>query len=379
MACISKRRDRWVIDFYDNRGKRRWKTLPKGSTKANAKEAMRDIEDQVKKGIYLPERKTPLFSEVAQSWLEQKKLNVRITTWNMYEGHIKIHFNSISNYKINRITTAIVEKFITEKQTSGMNLTTLKKIIVTFNQIMKYAVRHGYIDYNPVRDAERPKKRGKIEDSEIIVLTPSQIAPFLENVTGLKYRTLFMLAIMAGPRQGEILGLKWSDVDWKNCQLHIQRTYNKRKWYQPKTASSNRKIDLGPIMITALKKWKLACPPNELDLIFPSKLNQPLAESSMVKRFFKPALKKAGLPDIRFHDLRHTFASLLIEQGENLKYIQTQLGHSDPTVTLKVYAHLMKPVNQESACKLENTIFGTTGSKVVAEIKKDVTVNSATS
>lgn len=84
----------------------------------------------------------------------------------------------------------------------------------------------------------------------------------------------------------------------------------------------------------------------------------------MVKRHFLTALKKAGLPKIRFHDLRHAYGSLLIEQGENVKYIQSQLGHSSPMVTLNVYAHLMKTVNQEAACRLENKIFG---SKMVAE------------
>ena len=93
----------------------------------------------------------------------------------------------------------------------------------------------------------------------------------------------------------------------------------------------------------------------------------------MCYRYFEPALKKAGIGKVRFHDLRHTYASLLIEQGENIKYIQNQLGHSNPTVTLNVYAHLMKPVNQEAACRLENTIFETNGSKMVADNKKKVT------
>jgi integrase len=93
----------------------------------------------------------------------------------------------------------------------------------------------------------------------------------------------------------------------------------------------------------------------------------------MCYRYFEPALKKAGTGKVRFHDLRHTYASLLIEQGENIKYIQNQLGHSNPTVTLNVYAHLMKPVNQEAACRLENTIFQTSGSKMVADNKKKVT------
>jgi integrase len=79
--------------------------------------------------------------------------------------------------------------------------------------------------------------------------------------------------------------------------------------------------------------------------------------NNLVNRHYQPALKDAGLPKIRFHDLRHTYASLLIEQGENIKYIQTQLGHSSPTVTLNIYAHLMKSVNQEAVLKLENRVF----------------------
>ena len=86
----------------------------------------------------------------------------------------------------------------------------------------------------------------------------------------------------------------------------------------------------------------------------------------MMNRVYLPALEKAELQKIRFHDLRHTTASLMIEQGENIKYIQSQLGHSSPTVTLNVYAHLMKPTNHEAACRLENTIFETSGSKMVA-------------
>ena len=89
--------------------------------------------------------------------------------------------------------------------------------------------------------------------------------------------------------------------------------------------------------------------------------------SNLVNRHFFPALKASELPRIRFHDLRHTYASLLIEQGESIKYIQSQLGHSSPTVTLNVYTHLMKPTNQESAKRLEKTVFGEDGSKMVAE------------
>ncbi len=118
--------------------------------------------------------------------------------------------------------------------------------------------------------------------------------------------------------------------------------------------------------MTELKKWKLACPKSDLNLVFPNGAGKPIDHHNMVRRCFLPTLEAAELPRIRFHDLRHTYASLLIEQGENIKYIQTQLGHSNPTVTWNVYAHLMKPTNQEAANRLENTIFETNVGKTVA-------------
>ena len=147
------------------------------------------------------------------------------------------------------------------------------------------------------------------------------------------------------------------DIDWANSQFRIRRTFNNQRFFNVKTKGSRRNIDLGPTMMSELKKWKLACPPNELGLIFPNNAGNPMNHNNMVIRHFVPALEKASIQSIRFHDLRHTKASIMIEQGENLKYIQSQLGHSSPTVTLNVYAHLMKPVNQEAACRYEKMVL----------------------
>jgi len=382
MACIVKRRGRWIIDFYDQHGKRRWKTLPEGTTKAKAKEELRAIEDLINKKLFLPDVKVPRFSEVARNWIDHKKLNLRETTWEVYEGHVRNHFQDLDGFKINRITIATVEKFITDRQAQGMNIGTLRKVLVTLGQILNYAVRHKYIDHNPLREAERPgnhMQRNETQDQEHTkVLNPVQINAFLDQVKDQKYRMLFMLAIFTGARQGELLGFKWSDVNWKNRQIHIQRTFNKGRFFATKTKTSNRKIDLGPTVLTELKKWKLACLKNNMDLVFPNKTGEPINYSNMVQRHFLPALKTASLPRIRFHDLRHTNASLRLESGENIKYIQTQLGHASPTVTLNVYAHLLNPTNQEAACRLENSVFGESGSKMVAGRKKGVRPKSAT-
>jgi len=357
MACVTKRRGRYVIDFYDNEGKRQRKTFKMGTTKAKAKEKLREIEGQLARGIYMPDKKISTFSEVAKDWLEHKKMNLRDSTWSVYEGHTRNHFEDLKPLKVNQIITATIEKYITDRQSEGMNILTLRKILVTLGQIMGYAVRHKYIDYNPVREAEKPKGQGKTKKPKIRILSPTEIKALLEAESDQKYEILFMLAIFSGVRQGELLGSKWSDVDWGNSQIHIQRTFNNQEWYDVKTETSNRKIDLGPKMMTELKKWKLACPKCDPDLIFPNEAGGPINHNNMVSRYFNPALKKAGIEKIRFHDLRHTYASLMIEQGENIKYIQSQLGHSSPTVTWNVYAHLMKPVNQEAAIRLEKTIF----------------------
>ena len=357
MACIAKRRNRYVIDFYDNQGKRKRQTLKKGITKKAAKNKLREIEDQLAKGIYIPDKKIPIFSEVAKEWIEYKKPNLRASTWSVYEGHTKNHFNDLDSLKINRISIAKIEKYISDRQKEEMHILTLRKILVTLGQIMAYAVRHRYISYNPFKDAERPKNQGKSEDNKIRILNKSKINALLNKVSNQKYRTLFRLAIFSGARQGELLGLKWPDVDWINNQIHIQRTFNNQAWYDVKTKTSNRKVDLGPAMIKELKKWKLACPATKLDLIFPNEAGEPINHNNFVSRYFNPALKEAKIGKMRFHDLRHTYASLLIEYGENIKYIQSQLGHSSPTVTLNVYAHLMKPTNQEAAIRLENAIF----------------------
>ena len=117
---------------------------------------------------------------------------------------------------------------------------------------MAYAVRHGYTDNNPVRDAERPRDNGECQ-KKIRILTPDEINAYLNFVADRKHHVLFKLAIMSGARQGELLGLKWKDIDWESNQIHIQRTFNNSGWYNPKSATSNRKIDIGPVMMLDLK------------------------------------------------------------------------------------------------------------------------------
>jgi integrase len=375
MACIAKRRNRYVIDFYDNQGKRRWKTLPEGTTKSDAKKVLRDIEDKIDKGIYIPQKNLPFFSEVADMWLKTKMPNIRHSTYKQYNGHIENHLKPFyEGCRISRINYDKVEKFISHCIENNVTISTMKKILINLGAIMTYSVRKRYVDYNPVRDIEKPKGQSEHdEDKKLNVLTPARILSLLDTTPDLKHKTLFMAAVTTGLRQGELLGLKWTDINWFNNQINVNRTYNHFRFYEPKTKTSKRKVDVPPQMTIQFKEWKIACPANDLDLIFPNENGKPMSALNMYNRKFLPTLKKAKINKIRFHDLRHTYASLLMDQGENIKYIQNQLGHASIKVTMDTYGHLMKDVNREAANRLGNAIFEQDGSKMVAETKKGVT------
>jgi integrase len=381
MAKIAKRRDRWVIDFYDHQGKRRWITMPKGATKKKTKKKMRELEDQIARGVWVPEKKIPTFKQVADDWLEYKKPNIRFNTWQRYDGYVRNHYQVFISVPVNRVTMAKVEKFIAAKQADNTNIVTLKKMLVCLNQIFKYAVRHHYIDHNPVAGAERPKDQRCVEDKEVIqVLTPDQITALLDKIDNYEFKVLFQLAILSGARQSELFGLKWNCIDWQNSQIEIKRCYNGGRWYPPKSKASKRKIDIGPAMLAELKRWKLKSIYSYSDnLVFPNNLGNPLDPNEVLRRHFYPALSAAELTKIRFHDLRHTYASLKIEQGENIVYISNQMGHSKVSTTLDIYGHMIVTDNRRSACGLEEMVFKNFGSKMVAkpefEAKKKVNQN----
>jgi len=123
------------------------------------------------------------------------------------------------------------------------------------------------------------------------------------------------------------LGLKWDDTDWIAGQIHVRRTFNHGRFYEPKSKTSRRKINLAHQLISQVKEWQLACPPSKPDLVFPNGEGKTIDANNLVKREFLQTLQKAKISRINLHLLRHTYASLLIDQDENPKYIQAQMRH----------------------------------------------------
>lgn len=197
-------------------------------------------------------------------------------------------------------------------------------------------------------------------------LNPEEIRLLLEHSPE-PDKTIFLIAILTGMRKGEVLALQWGDVDWNSDTIYVRRslrfkmrknidTEDRRWWFDsPKTKYSTRAIIMSPHLKEALEnhrfnqtvefaqKDKGKKPLNADELIFTNDAGCPVDPDNIIKRKFHPALERAGLRKIRFHDLRHTFASLLIDQGENIKFIQSQLGHASIQTTLDRYGHLPTP------------------------------------
>jgi integrase len=236
--------------------------------------------------------------------------------------------------------------------------------------IFNYAAKHRWVDFNPAEHVDKLRKPVSAETPiDGNVLTPEEINRLLDAADGPKRRSdgtlvsnnhklLLQVAVFTGMRAGEILGLQWGDVDWNARQIHVRRAWKEGRFYQPKTPASIRRIDLPGVMIDRLRAWKLECPISEHDLVFPNLAGNPLSHTNLLQRVFHPALRRAGLRKIRFHDLRHTFASLLIANGEDVVRVSRLLGHASPTITLRVYSHMLPKEHYGSAERLADLVNG---------------------
>lgn len=176
------------------------------------------------------------------------------------------------------------------------------------------------------------------------------------NLTSSSYRLLIKVTVFTGMREGKIFGLQWGDIDWNSRQLHVRRPWKEGAYVEPKTRYSVRRIDINDALVIELKAWRLACPKGPDDLVFPKLEGRPMSHANLLQLGFYSALRRAGLRKIRFHDLRHTFASLLIANGEDIVRVSRLLGHSNPTITLNVYSHMLSKEHYGSADRLAKLI-----------------------
>jgi integrase len=230
---------------------------------------------------------------------------------------------------------------ISDLRKGGYSGATVVAILTPLSRLFGHAVRRGLIEVNPVSKLDR-SERPRISRQERPVLNPEEIGRLLEAAAP-RFRTLLATAILSGLRQGELLGLHWRDVDFDKQLIHVRTQLNrKRRDVPPKTERAVRDVILMPALAQALRQHRTESAFNRPDdYVFTTRTGTPHHAPHIGMRVLKPALEKAGIQSVRWHDLRHTFASLLIAGGANITFVSRQLGHTSSQITLGVYAHLL--------------------------------------
>ncbi len=248
-----------------------------------------------------------------------------------------------------------------ETQGVGTSDRMVRSCHVLCRSALEKAITEGLITINPALGCKLPPKKGR----EMQVLTPNEIARFLARAKEEGYYEIFLLELSTGMRRGEILGLKWSDINFKDGSLRISRqvvaTNKKIEIQPPKTKTSLRTILLPPYMVEILAKMheRKTC---EWVFSSPVKEGEPRNPTALHHRF-KLILKRAGCKDIRFHDLRHTFATLALESGMDVKTLSGMIGHISAETTLNIYSHITDMMQVQASVKIDRKIGGTNATK----------------
>lgn len=354
MGAIRKRGKNYIITHYDSSGRRRWETV--GPNLHEARQVLAERMWERRSGKSRKPRDKMTVAELVKKWKEnyltvQQQLGrLKPSTISSYQsnldGHIEPFFGA---RQLAEVTLASVQEFIKALLGKGLSAKTIGNVIVILKEMFKHAVQWGHLDANPVQYVERP--RG--EDKEMDVFTPDEIRRLLDAQEE-PLRTLLLTAVLTGMRQGELFGLQWEDIDFARHQIHVRRSLWHGTLGTPKSRRSRRAIDMPPTLEQALQHLLTT---RRSDFVFCSERGTPLDADNFRHREFPTALRRAELRRIRFHDLRHTYTSLLIAHGAHPKYIQAQLGHASIQTTLDRYGHLMPQLHQAEARKLDQLVF----------------------
>src|SRR5215204_3690335 len=305
--------------------------------------------------------------EYLARWLADSVADtVRPSTFERYEQIVRVHIRpALGDLKLKSVTPAHVRGLYREKLEAGLSPRTVQYIHVTLHKALKQAVADGLIPRNATEAVKPPQVRKE----EIRPLTAEQVKILFEAVRGDRLEALYILAVHTGLRQGELLGLKWGDVDLEAGTLQVRRTLTTAKGgpvlSAPKTKGSRRTVKLSQTALEDLRSH-LERQLREIDLagdlwqenglIFASQSGEPLDRRFITTHRFKPLLRRAGLPQIRFHDLRHTCATLLLTKNVNPKVVSEMLGHATIAITLDTYSHVLPNMQESAAAALEDAL-----------------------
>lgn len=339
-----------------------------------------EVADELKKKLADQQKGIPIVSEkqtvakFLEHWLDQVvKPGVRPKTHRTYADLCKHHITpAIGEIPLGKLSPQHIREFLNAKLAAGLSPRTVKHVLVTLRGALAVALKDGQIPRNVAALVDPPR----CQKAEAQVFTPDQARAFLDAVRGQRYEAAFTAAVALGLREGEVLGLQWSDVDLEGGRLTVsgalQRVNKKLVRVEPKSRSSRRAIQLPAVCAAAfarhrsdqdsMRRWA-GSRWQETGYVFTTRIGTPLDARDLLREYYRitrPKPKEEGtpapqleFPPIRFHDLRHSAATLLLAQGVSPRYITDLLGHSQVSFTLQTYAHVLPEVRKQVATKMD--------------------------
>jgi len=312
-------------------------------------------EQRPESGVGLsPDARRITVAEYLQQWAEMLSHSVKRTTSRQYACVIRVHIiPALGAMPILKLRPDHIQAFYLGLERSGAGVDTIRVVHNVLSKSFRQAVTWRILPRSPVVGLHVPRR----QEREMTALMLDQAHRLLEAMRGYRLEALFVLAITTGMRQGELLGLRWSDVDWDTGSLRVRRQWSHGAYGTVKTRRSERLVSLGPKTVAALldhrdrQKTERGAAGDHWqdgDLIFSTPLGRPINRKSMVADLHR-FLADAGLPRVRFHDLRHTAATAMLQLGINPKIVQERLGHSSIVTTLDTYSHVVPTLQREAA------------------------------
>ena len=366
--------------------------------KKDAEDWISRLKVDVNDGTYR-ELKKASFGQYIEHWKKTHLIEARYKPSTLMTHRCVLETRILPEFQycpMTAISSAEINRFMAKVLNDGK---TVGNILGLLNKICKDAIADGYLRHSPMEGVRKPKdskkRMGKTMTPEEIrtvlqiaddISTDPRELPNVRKATS-RIRLLFLVAVLTGMRRGELLGLQWPDVDFTKDLIHVRRAlfFRRGKYFEeasrgatfvePKSEKSKREIDLSPTLKRELLELWISLVTPQDGLVFCTADGKPLDPDNVIGRNFCSLLQKVGLgkweeikngdrirrifrSDFRWHDLRHTFGSLKLDQGANIYYVQRQMGHSSIQVTVDIYGHLLENRKPEEAAKTDQLVFG---------------------
>lgn len=363
-GSIRKRKDgTWEARYTIGRDSRTGKQVQKsvyGKTQQEVRKKLSQITADMDNGVFTEPSKL-MVGEWLDIFLEEYNGNVKEFTQKSYEIYCTNHLKPmLGRIKLTALTAPMIQKAYNEilagaTSRKPLSAKSLKNCHGVLHKALSIAQKVGYIRYNPSDSVTLPR----VEKPVIKPLTNEEIAAFLKEIKGHKYEDLFKVTLFTGMREGEVLGLTWDCVDFENHTISIEKQLinEKKKGGIYKFAplkNDKCRVEQLPDTIFAIldRLHELPTAQNPMNLVFVDENGKHLLHKTVLANY-KAAAKKIGIPNSRFHDLRHTFAVLSLQNGDSIKTVQENLGHATASFTMQVYAHVSDRMKKESANKMD--------------------------